>query len=40
MWRHFIINGKTFYAPNLALAFDQARCYFGNVDLKWQGVRW
>ena len=44
VWRHFIISSKTttksFYAPNLAEAFDQARRYFGNVDLKWRGVRW
>ena len=40
MWRHFIINGVPFYAPTIAVAFDLARRRFGNVDLKWEGVRW
>lgn len=26
MWRTYTINGKTYYAPTLLLAFHQARC--------------
>lgn len=39
LWRYFIINGKEFYAPDIAVAFDLARRHFGNKDLKWEGVR-
>jgi hypothetical protein len=32
-WRYWRINGKTFYSPTLAFAFDLARRRFGNADL-------